>query len=243
MHVVVSQVEHLDPQHLNEALCSSAVQGCPRVVARFANVALFHASHIELDFPPRWALRDVHPASLAAPAVLLCQGSQLSQRLCARSCLQGDTRVHLVHLAPGRQADRRQGAQQRLCDPGLRREVVSVAASALVRQRPKFVGMLVLAIEGIGRSNNRGFRCRCLVATGDGAGKDGQLAVFLSVAGEPAEAWRERVSFTIRLVNQTAPMRSIERGAFLSGSKQRRPLLPAKAALPAACLLPSVCNM
>lgn len=56
-------------------------------------------------------------------------------------------------------------------------------------------------------------RRRCLVATGDGAGKDGQLAVFLSVAGEPADTWREKVEFRIRMINQNAPTRSIERGA------------------------------
>ena len=47
------QLEHLKAYHLNQALCSPAVQACARVVARVAHVALSEASKLELDFPQR----------------------------------------------------------------------------------------------------------------------------------------------------------------------------------------------
>jgi hypothetical protein len=47
------QLEHLKAYHLNQALCSPAVQSCARVVARVAHVALSEASKLELDFPQR----------------------------------------------------------------------------------------------------------------------------------------------------------------------------------------------
>jgi hypothetical protein len=53
--VCAPQLEHLKAYHLNQALCSPAVQSCARVVARVAHVALSEASQLELDFPHRWA--------------------------------------------------------------------------------------------------------------------------------------------------------------------------------------------
>ena len=63
------QLEHLKAYHLNQALCSPAVQSCARVVARVAHVALSEASKLELDFPQR-----------CVPSVTLCVLQNFPQR-------------------------------------------------------------------------------------------------------------------------------------------------------------------